>query len=102
MVELEKRLLHRGTDSDQVIKLRLENAKKEVLRKDDYDFRKIYERSNVFNNLRRVDDLKGKCGICEYRRVCGGCRARAYVHDGDYMSEEPSCAYTPRGFKVDR
>ncbi len=41
------------------------------------------------------DELGGKCGVCEYRHVCGGCRARAYAATGDYMAQEPFCIYTP-------
>ena len=39
--------------------------------------------------------LKGKCGVCDYASVCGGCRARAFAATGDYMAAEPACAYTP-------
>ena len=41
------------------------------------------------------DNLGGKCGVCGYRHVCGGCRARAYAATGDYMAQEPFCIYTP-------
>jgi AdoMet-dependent heme synthase len=41
------------------------------------------------------NNLGGKCGNCDYRQVCGGCRARAYAATGDYMSEEPFCIYIP-------
>ena len=58
-------------------------------------FREVWENSEVFNKLRNVDDLDGKCGACEYRKVCGGCRARAYEATGDYMAEEPLCTYIP-------
>jgi heme b synthase len=58
-------------------------------------FKEIWENSPVFLNLRNTDGYKGKCGICEYRKVCGGCRARAYESLGDYMSEEPYCIYEP-------
>ena len=53
-------------------------------------------------DLARMDDtekLTGKCGICGYRKVCGGCRARAYAATGDYMSEEPFCGYVPKQMK---
>ncbi len=56
-------------------------------------FKDIWEKSQVFNDLRDPDKLKGKCGICEYRKVCGGCRARAFAETGDYLSEEPYCIY---------
>jgi len=50
----------------------------------------------VFEDLRDESRLKGKCGICGYKRVCGGCRARAYAATGDYLAEEPYCIYSPR------
>lgn len=58
-------------------------------------FRDIWEHSKVFNDIRDLNRLKGKCGICEYRAVCSGCRARAYAATGDYMDEEPYCVYVP-------
>jgi len=58
-------------------------------------FADIWRDSEVFNRLRDFDQLSGKCGACEYKRVCGGCRARAYEATGDYMSEEPLCSYQP-------
>ncbi|OVE74314.1 hypothetical protein BVX94_00735, partial [bacterium B17] len=57
---------------------------------------KLYRTSHIFNDLRNVDKYQGKCGICEYRRLCGGCRARAMAHTGNYMDEEPGCSYIPR------
>ena len=55
-------------------------------------FRSIYENSPVFRNLRhREDTLKGLCGECNYRTVCGGCRGRALAYSGDYLSEDPRC-----------
>jgi heme b synthase len=59
-------------------------------------FRVIWEKSLVFNDLRDPGMLKGKCGVCEYRMVCGGCRARAYAATGDYLDEEPYCIYIPK------
>ena len=61
----------------------------------------IWRESPLFNDLRRFEDLKGKCGLCEFRRVCGGCRARAYEATGDYMEEEPYCIYQPRRCRDD-
>jgi len=58
-------------------------------------FKDIWENSKVFNDIRDLSLLKGKCGKCEYRAVCGGCRARAYAATGDYMDEEPYCMYQP-------
>jgi AdoMet-dependent heme synthase len=56
----------------------------------------IYRRHPVFTALRDLDALGGKCGPCEFRRVCGGSRARAYAMTGDLFAEEPACAYVPR------
>lgn len=55
----------------------------------------VYRESPLFQELRDVDRLKGKCGSCEYRRVCGGSRARAYAMTGDAMESDPFCAYVP-------
>lgn len=60
-------------------------------------FREIWQASEVFRNLRNRKALKGKCGACEFRVACGGCRARAYAKYGDYMQEEPYCVYRPGG-----
>jgi heme b synthase len=62
-------------------------------------FAEIWNRSDKFLELRTYDKLKGKCGLCEFKRVCGGCRARAYEATGDFMSEEPLCSYEPRSKK---
>ncbi|MBR0406394.1 MAG: radical SAM protein [Eggerthellaceae bacterium] len=59
-------------------------------------FSEIWETSPVFDDLRHYDRLKGKCGACEYKGVCGGCRARALAATGDYLAEEPYCAYIPK------
>lgn len=58
-------------------------------------FQDIWMNSSIFKSLRDYDQLKGKCGICEYRKFCGGCRARAYEATGDYLAEEPLCTYQP-------
>ncbi|MHB8757368.1 MAG: heme b synthase [Bacillota bacterium] len=57
--------------------------------------KEIWESAPVFLDLRDVGKLKGKCGGCEYRNVCEGCRARAYGITGDYLDEEPFCLYQP-------
>jgi heme b synthase len=57
--------------------------------------REIWESSPVFKRLRDFSSYKGRCGRCEYIRVCGGCRARAFATTGDYMTEEPLCGYQP-------
>lgn len=58
--------------------------------------KEIYYSSEIFVNLRDPDRLKGKCGRCEYRKICGGSRARAYAVHGDYLAEEPCCIYIPQ------
>ncbi len=59
-------------------------------------FREVWMNSPLFRDLRDLSGLKGKCGSCEYKRVCGGCRARAYETTGDYLEAEPYCVYQPR------
>lgn len=59
-------------------------------------FQKIWEKSPLFADLREPDLLGGKCGICEFKRICSGCRARAYGMTMDYLGEEPFCTYEPR------
>jgi AdoMet-dependent heme synthase len=59
-------------------------------------FRDVWESSAVLIALRH-GELKGRCGKCEYRQVCGGCRARAQAETGDLLGEDPSCAYEPTG-----
>lgn len=58
-------------------------------------FRAIWESSPLFSELRDPDLLGGKCGLCEFKRVCSGCRARAYGMTLDYLGEEPFCTYEP-------
>jgi radical SAM protein with 4Fe4S-binding SPASM domain len=75
-------------------------------------FEEIWFQSPILKALRDFETLKGKCGVCDYRAVCGGCRARAYgltsdfidicggLHEpkelkGDYLAEEPWCPYIP-------
>ena len=79
-------------------------------------FKDIWFNSEVFKALRDFDRLKGKCGVCEHRDVCGGCRARAYgvttdlmdfcgvLHEptesgGDYLAEDPWCIYQPKSLQ---
>ncbi len=59
----------------------------------------IYRESEIFRNLRNPDAYKGKCGVCEFRYVCGGSRARAYSVTGDYMESEPNCVYIPKAWR---
>ncbi|MDP2729397.1 MAG: radical SAM protein [Dehalococcoidales bacterium] len=58
-------------------------------------FAQIWNNSPLFNSLRNLANYEGKCGYCEYKRLCGGCRARAYEATGDYLEAEPYCVYEP-------
>lgn len=58
-------------------------------------FDQIWFNSVLFRELRNLSNIKGKCGLCEYKRICGGCRARAYEATGDYLEAEPYCIYQP-------
>ncbi len=53
----------------------------------------IYRSSSLFKKLRDPEALGGKCGLCEFKTVCGGSRARAYALTGDYTAEDPGCSY---------
>jgi len=66
------------------------------IRKENFNFKKIWETSSVFLDMRNIDSYHGRCGYCEYRKVCGGCRARAYAVTGNYLAEEPYCIYKPK------
>jgi radical SAM protein with 4Fe4S-binding SPASM domain len=55
----------------------------------------IWRDSAIFANLRDDSTLEGKCGECEFKKVCMGCRARAYAEGHDYLAEEPNCEYVP-------
>ena len=59
-------------------------------------FGEIWRSSAVFREL-RTGELGGRCGRCEYRAVCGGCRARALAESGDLLAEDPACGYEPSG-----
>lgn len=58
----------------------------------------IYRNSSVMKQLRDKSLLKGKCGGCEFKEICGGSRARAYAVTGDYLESDPYCAYVPKGW----
>lgn len=59
------------------------------------DLLDIYRDAPLFRELRDPDRLRGKCGRCPYREVCGGSRARAYAMTGDYLETDPLCGYDP-------
>lgn len=64
-------------------------------------FREIYQESELFRALRDSSRLEGKCGVCEFAKVCGGCRARAYSTTGNFLAEEPFCTYQPRALRAE-
>jgi len=55
----------------------------------------VYRNSSLFRTLRDTSQREGKCGICEYQKVCGGSRSRAYAFTGDFLAEDPRCVYQP-------
>ena len=55
----------------------------------------VYRNSSLFRTLRDTSQREGKCGICEYQKVCGGSRSRAYAFTGNYLAEDPNCIYQP-------
>jgi radical SAM protein with 4Fe4S-binding SPASM domain len=56
----------------------------------------IWNQADVLQRL-RDPQLRGRCGICEFDKLCGGCRARAYASEGDLLAEDPWCEYQPAG-----
>ena len=62
-------------------------------------FAQVWANSPLFCQLRDLSKLKGKCGVCEYKTICGGCRARAYETTGDYLEAEPYCVYQPASIR---
>lgn len=65
-------------------------------------FKDIWENSELFKELRDFKKYRGKCSSCEYLKVCGGCRARAYAIHDDYLAEEPFCGYIPLKLRIQR
>jgi radical SAM protein len=59
----------------------------------------IYREAKVFKVLRQPDNYKGKCGVCEFNKICGGSRSRTYAVTGDYMESEPFCVYIPQSMR---
>lgn len=55
------------------------------------DIKDIWEKSEVFTLLRDRENLKGACGECKFRDICGGCRAKALAYKGDFLEEDPTC-----------
>jgi len=59
----------------------------------------IYRSSDVFTRVRDYTQLKGKCGVCEFKSICGGSRSRAYAITGDPMRSDPYCVYQPKAME---
>jgi AdoMet-dependent heme synthase len=62
----------------------------------------LYRHSPLFVSLRDSANLKGKCGVCEFREVCGGSRARAHALTGDVFDEEPCCSWQPKEYQTEQ
>jgi len=62
-----------------------------------FDFGKIWKESRLLQEIRDLKGYKGKCRVCDYVGVCGGCRARAYAMTGDYLGTDPACDYKGEG-----
>jgi radical SAM protein with 4Fe4S-binding SPASM domain len=60
-------------------------------------FGDLWRHASLLDDL-RGSRLGGRCGACEFSRICGGCRCRAYATFGDYLAEDPACAYQPGGY----
>ncbi|MEL4358793.1 TIGR04053 family radical SAM/SPASM domain-containing protein [Luteococcus sp. H154] len=61
-------------------------------------FHEIYANSPVFQALRKPHEFKGKCGVCEFNRMCGGSRSTAYAMTGDYLASDPTCMWVPQAW----
>lgn len=68
----------------------------------DDSFAQVWNTSPVLQDLRDLNRLKGKCGKCEFKELCGGCRCRAYSAHDDYLQEDPACTYQPTGEPLER
>ena len=60
---------------------------------------KEIQQSEYYKSFQDRNVLKGKCGVCEYRELCGGCRNRAYAYTGDIYESDPACAYVPESLR---
>jgi radical SAM protein len=58
----------------------------------------IYQNSKLLNDIRDYSKIKGKCGVCEYREICGGSRSRSYALTGSYHNSDPYCIYKPKNY----
>ncbi|TKX79104.1 TIGR04053 family radical SAM/SPASM domain-containing protein [Halorubrum sp. SD626R] len=64
----------------------------------DRDLVDVYRNADLFESLRDPDAFAGKCGVCEFRQVCGGSRSRAYAATGDPLESDPLCSYVPEEY----
>lgn len=64
-------------------------------------FSEIWKRNPILNKLRTMN-YSGACGICEFKQTCGGCRARAYFYNDDFMAQEPWCMYKYKYIELNR
>ena len=62
----------------------------------------LYRNSPLFQRMRDYSQIKGKCGLCEFKSICGGSRARAFAISGDPMRSDPYCAYQPAAWPARR
>jgi radical SAM protein with 4Fe4S-binding SPASM domain len=73
------------------------------IRKD--SVQEIMERMRSSAEIMKLEDrgnLKGKCGVCEFKQICGGCRARAYIYSKDNLNQDPMCAYKPKKLQANK
>jgi radical SAM protein with 4Fe4S-binding SPASM domain len=56
-------------------------------------------KSPYYSSFKDRSVLKGKCGVCEYREICGGCRNRAYALTGDIYGQDDACVYVPQSLR---
>ena len=56
----------------------------------------VYRNSGLFRQLRDPAAKQGKCGYCDYQKICGGSRARAFASTGNYLEADPCCSYQPQ------
>lgn len=63
------------------------------------DLVEVYRSAPLFRQLRDRSLLRGKCGVCEFRDVCGGSRARAYALTGDWLESDPYCTHLPARYR---
>ena len=57
-------------------------------------------KSEKLKKLADRNNLKGKCGVCEFKTICGGCRARAYIYSKDSLNQDPACVYRPKALPI--